>query len=1544
MRIIRLKFVTRFLSVFFILLFLNSLLAPTITLALTNGPHQPEYTAYEEPGQQDMVDLLTGDFTYRLPAVVIPGPEGGFSMPLSYKAGIGLDQEASWVGLGWSLNAGAITRNVVEYPDDASGEVFQIHRTNDDLARGWTGSIPGIGSIGWNNNDGHTGRLSVLGLVGFSYNNGSVTAGNLFGVEFNKNGVAPNPLRTVSAILTISTYGTASGYVEAAKQAAVQVAIEAAATAAIGVSSPSIGPQGFWKLSKSTDKRLFYTNYKYYLDQTRYEDMYGVLHLGEMKRYYYDIENPRVYTSAFDTDGVTPVYLNDGANIEENGAASDMYYDFDGTSSYVSSSSPTSLAKDRYSVMGPGISGSIEPYRLDIGTLSFPRQMKNDHVRIAMLPWKSRAWPESYKPQFRYRSSTANAYYHHVGGTGTSSNYTFDLDNINFGIEHEVNSNSKLAYRTSDPSLPEYYNFGSSGAKTEAPREGLSYLGLSQEKNVEWYTNNDIITGNATGFMDCFSTQGRETSLDLNSEFGIAYNAWQENTNTLKIGVTSVEYLEVGDFVRIDGKALGSNLVIYDFNLTNIEITEVGTDYLVFDADIPDYIYSGKIYSSKIRVNSNTIGGYSITREDGQTYHYALPIYDWNDYTYIEDVNDADNVTTLNRMEPFPSAWLLTSITGSDFVDRNENGQVDEEDWGYWVKFDYGKFSNNYQWRTPYEGMIKSDDGESWTYQSGQRQQYYLNSIQTRTHMGLFIKDVKLDGRDADVNAPSSSMLLDEFVLLKNQDYESLVSMGFSPGNNTTHTQLTTISDNMTTVIDKDDFTPLQRNYLYQNQLARVKFNYDYSLAKNTTNSFSISSGVKTGVDTIGKLTLNSISIYGRNNIKTAPDYLFFYGYNPEYDKDKWDGWGYYNSNGTSAHDTHQSSNIDQDGYAWSLNKVTNPLGNDLEIEYERDRYTSISGNSIPEKKGEGIRVKSIQSTNGIQSFKTRYEYTNSGVSSGVVAQEPAYIKQTDYDFYGLFDYPSTPVLYSVVNVFDGKNTNNTDYHTKQVYEFITPNQSMITKQENILFDDHVNGVNTIEYLQKSLFNIDIKSSSIGKPSSINIFDNNDLLKFNTSLIYSDDLINSDYPHQGVFTEGSFLIERVEGPMQLAGQSYYNRVFKTVKRYYPSVLSSIESTNSDGFTTTQTNKEWDFKTGIVKATEVTSALGIKTRTEKVLTHEVYPEMGFKQEDRNNLHMVAGTVATYVYKLNSAGVKTGLIGAATQTWRKDWDNYRMVNSSGDYEDVDNGYPRWRKSASYVYQGQPTDLKSDGTLTFNDAVNKFDFNGAENTGWLKSNELLRFDNYSMPLESVDFNGIYSSTKTDIASKQKILEAGNAKYTEVAFSGAENNYDIIENTRYVEGEIRISTNAEISDYDAHTGKKSLKIYGNGTKGFFYKTKAGDFDPSRNYRLNVWVKNAPSRIELYYKLGSSTVILNRTEKQAGNGDWYRLEAIIPSTSLNGTDDLEVGCRSTSSTATYLDDFRFQPIDAGTTAYVYDEQDQLRFMLDNENLFTEYEYNDRGL
>ena len=144
------------------------------------GPVQPEAAQFEPVDATDMVSLATGDFSYVLPLFEVPGPNGGYPLSLSYHAGIGPNQEATWVGLGWSLNPGAITRGVIGYPDDYNGDITESRFYGE--ASGWGISVgAGYGPYGMNmtfdSHEGLTGVNATIGLAPLGIPGAAVSVG-----------------------------------------------------------------------------------------------------------------------------------------------------------------------------------------------------------------------------------------------------------------------------------------------------------------------------------------------------------------------------------------------------------------------------------------------------------------------------------------------------------------------------------------------------------------------------------------------------------------------------------------------------------------------------------------------------------------------------------------------------------------------------------------------------------------------------------------------------------------------------------------------------------------------------------------------------------------------------------------------------------------------------------------------------------------------------------------------------------------------------------------------------------------------------------------------------------------------------------------------------------------------------------------------------------------------------------------------------------------------------------------------------------------------
>lgn len=100
--------------------FVTELCLPLTAYGITNSTSSQG--APVSSSLSSMVDGYTGDFNYSVPLINVPGPNGeNVPVSASYHAGIGVNQGASWIGLGWDYNPGEISRQVVDAPDDYNG-------------------------------------------------------------------------------------------------------------------------------------------------------------------------------------------------------------------------------------------------------------------------------------------------------------------------------------------------------------------------------------------------------------------------------------------------------------------------------------------------------------------------------------------------------------------------------------------------------------------------------------------------------------------------------------------------------------------------------------------------------------------------------------------------------------------------------------------------------------------------------------------------------------------------------------------------------------------------------------------------------------------------------------------------------------------------------------------------------------------------------------------------------------------------------------------------------------------------------------------------------------------------------------------------------------------------------------------------------------------------------------------------------------------------------------------------------------------------------
>jgi len=838
----------RTVAAFLLLQTTTELLWPVTTYALTAGPTAPEATSFEPVDTTDMVNLNSGDMSYGVPLLEVPGPEGGYPLALSYHAGIQPEEEASWVGLGWGLNPGAISRNVNGYADDLQDaqqsvrdywEGGKTETTRVGVSFGVAGGAAsvsvglafsqdtylgfGVGSqlgltVGKDlGGGGSAGVSAVIGVTGYGQTYGGVGIGvsGQLGQATGNVGLSTN-FQSVSASVGVGiTNGDPQNHIKSTFSSSLLGASISSSgskpTFSVGGGTSSFRNDKSGKIqtdvqSQSMDLPVFYgvsislgyDYVRYWSDETEMANVSGALYYPKQASSAANLDN-----HDYDTYRLLDPK---NANILENPDPD-----------YLQGGSFPSY--DNYSVVAQGLSGSIRPYSFQEGLYSKNRKNKDGAYIIQDNPanWNNKAVSFRFENDFSNQYRQQNAAVTPIQGGAMS--YSFDSNPI---------------YGNND---------GTAGYDPVQDR-------LAGSKHIEWFTNQDIASG---------------------------------------VSFTSV----VKQKGFIDTEARGF-----------------------------------------VRDNNTQVGGFMVTNESGVTYHFALPAYSYKETVYTENSDRETRglvTNTINRPAKYAYTWFLTAITGPDYVDRNQNGLVDATDWGYWVAFDYGKWTDDFQWRNPSEGLREDIDGGFKSYSTGFKEVYYLNKVRTRTHTALFEKEVRADGksyagsagyepkRDGGPNIPpgttrdqwdgstwssttmpKASLRLTNIYLLNNADVPGSLenrSITYDFKNyasqrtlsNGAKQDVTYIRDHHygKNIIDVYD-TKVLKDQLLNSAIRIIQFNYDYSLNPATVNSYDPTARNYTSFDNtvlttrIGKLTLQSLSFLGLKGAGVLPDTKFYYELSPQ--------------------------------------------------------------------------------------------------------------------------------------------------------------------------------------------------------------------------------------------------------------------------------------------------------------------------------------------------------------------------------------------------------------------------------------------------------------------------------------------------------------------------------------------------------------------------------------------------------------------------------------------------------------------------------------
>lgn len=742
-------------ATFFILEILTSTIVPTLSYALTAGPTAPEATSFEPVDTSDMVNLLTGDLIYNMPLFEVPGPAGGYPLSLSYHAGIQPNLESSWVGLGWTLNPGSISRLVNGYADDHKEVIITdrlyigpTSQTTYNIGVTIPNAGPGSVTAGLTFNQYNNGGFSVS-----PYLMGSAQLIPGVGIQASSNGTASLTAPIINMMNMVSTgqfnYNFKGTDVGISKKG-ISIShplLNGLAALDVSINSKQIKSKvGISGINKSVEREGKVNRVKKEVNIPIPIPQLGVMiNLGRTYQ--------RMWVNEFanvNTNGALNFPLTQPAYTYMNARGFDVYDLFSGDHTLGTPKSPegdidgTFPDYDQYSVNAQGLSGSMRPYHYY--EYLYRQNRNNDGTPI------TRAVP--------------------LGATGNKVGFRFTNDFSNRFLFEPPSP----TYAGSSWGITMSFNTGSITAGKDG--EGYHENILAGSRHVEFFTNtqivNDLNTAIQKGFIDCTAP----------------------------------------GFTRL----------------------HTGT-------------------------SAAQIGGFKITNESGVTYHFSLPVYSYDEYSRIEKI-EAPTATynEITKNTRYAHSWMLTAITGPDYIDRGgtnnaPNGKIDEADWGYWVEFGYRKWASDYNWRNPAEGFNKDLDNNFQNYSHGKKEIYYLDFVRTATHIALFDKSEKSDGKGVIARAGGFSTSsrtmakLDNVYVLSWSDFASIGGLPI----------LGNIPSNRTSIVSKS--------------IRSIKFNYSYELVSKTLNSFDFSNiNAKKG-----KLTLTSLKFLGNQEADVLPPVVFSY-------------------------------------------------------------------------------------------------------------------------------------------------------------------------------------------------------------------------------------------------------------------------------------------------------------------------------------------------------------------------------------------------------------------------------------------------------------------------------------------------------------------------------------------------------------------------------------------------------------------------------------------------------------------------------------------
>lgn len=937
----------RFWSMVISFSMLLQIVAPTTAFALTGGASQPEVNSFTPIGTSDMVDPFSGGFNYNIPLMDV----GGQPINLSYNGAPTMDQEATMVGLGWSLNAaGQINRSLRGIPDDFKGTDKVIQENN--MRKNWTFGMstgastelfgfPALEAVGvsggvnfgvnYNNYSGvsiSTGasislnltKGSSKGSLGLSANNSSSGGLTLsptlsFSQKFNENKAGANPFsggislgasfNSRQGLSSVSVSASASGEdpkgftTKNKKRKGLTGSLNGAGNGSLGGSISLMNSTYVPSLDLPRSTKSFSGSFK--LGATLFGADVDLMFNG-----YYTEQTLAKKVAVF------PAF---GTAYEEYGVGnSTALLDFNrekqrAFSRNIPDLHTTNHTYDLFSISGQGVGGMFRSFRSEVG------YMHDNEVTDKSTGGKANL--EVAPGNLAAIGASAGV----TTTKGASGNWNED----NFA-KQKLSYKKKAANNSYEP-----FYFKHTGEIT-----------VDDEMQ-------DVSSS-------LFSRSGGYDPVRI----GIYSSGFTHRAQPIYQGKALTDLTAITDNKRADKRAKRNQIIT---SLTKKEVSSAGiegyqsgsakdhhfSEMTVLQNSGSRYVYGIPAYNKIKRDVSFSVA--KNPQLNGQMVVYT-PGVD-NSTGNSKGRNNYFNRTTLPA---YAHSYLLTSVLSHDYVDR-ENDGVTSDDYGSFTKFNYGGSADipNYKWRVPYnrneanysEGL-KTDPGDNkGNYVYGEKELWYLDNIETKTHVAVFHMTNRRDGYGvADENGGlggNPMQKLDKISLYARPDY--YLADGVTPNPNK---------------------TPIKE----------VHFEYNYTLCPGVDNnkagtSTSITENNPTNEG--GKLTLNRVYFtYGNSSKGELSDYQFVYAdpdhdgngagntsddTNFSYDLKSVNAWGGYQAQATGAGFgvsegllNSEFPYVDQNDYekqtrqvnAWALTSIKLPSGGRIDVDLEPHKYAYV--------------------------------------------------------------------------------------------------------------------------------------------------------------------------------------------------------------------------------------------------------------------------------------------------------------------------------------------------------------------------------------------------------------------------------------------------------------------------------------------------------------------------------------------------------------------------------------------------------------------------